>query len=75
MSKDASGNSCGKRGNDNQQFLSLALHLLQLEPGTTATIDNQIDRGKHMLYPPPILSVVWPDGLQHSLFLCKLSMP
>ncbi|MFZ9270148.1 MAG: glycosyltransferase family 4 protein [Prochlorococcaceae cyanobacterium] len=41
----------GKRGNDGQQFLSLALDPLQLEAGTSAALDNPIYRGKRLLYP------------------------
>ena len=41
----------GKRGNDGQQFLALALDPLQLEPGTSAAVDNPIYRGKRVLYP------------------------
>lgn len=41
----------GKRGNDGQQFLALALDPLQLEPGTSAAVDNPIYRGKRLLYP------------------------
>jgi glycosyltransferase involved in cell wall biosynthesis len=41
----------GKRGNDGQQFLTLALDPLQLEPGSSAALDNPIYRGKRLLYP------------------------
>jgi hypothetical protein len=41
----------GKRGNDGQQFLALALDPLQLEPGTSAAVDNPIYRGKRLLFP------------------------
>ena len=41
----------GKRGNDGQQFLSLALDPLQQLPGTSAALDNPIYRGKRLLYP------------------------
>ena len=41
----------GKRGNDGQQFLSLALDPIQLEAGTSAALDNPIYRGKRLLYP------------------------
>ena len=41
----------GKRGNDGQQFLALSLDPLQLEPGTSAAVDNPIYRGKRLLYP------------------------
>jgi hypothetical protein len=41
----------GKRGNDGQQFLALALDPLQLEPGTSAAVDNPIYRGKRLMYP------------------------
>jgi len=41
----------GKRGNDGQQFLSLALDPLQLDPGSSAALDNPIYRGKRLLYP------------------------
>lgn len=41
----------GKRGNDGQQFLALALDPIQLEPGTSAAVDNPIYRGKRLLYP------------------------
>jgi glycosyltransferase involved in cell wall biosynthesis len=41
----------GKRGNDGQQFLSLALDPLQRDPGTSAALDNPIYRGKRLLYP------------------------
>lgn len=41
----------GKRGNDGQQFLSLALDPLQADPGTSAALDNPIYRGKRLLYP------------------------
>lgn len=61
----------GKRGNDGQQFLSLALDPLQLETGTSAAVDNPIYRGKRLLYPllayalgagQPAL-IVWTLGL------------
>ena len=61
----------GKRGNDGQQFLALALDPLQLELGTSAAVDNPIYRGKRVLY--PLLSylsglgqpglIVWSPGL------------
>ena len=41
----------GKRGNDGQQFLSLALDPFQQLPGTSAALDNPIYRGKRLLYP------------------------
>ena len=41
----------GKRGNDGQQFLALALDPLQADPGTSAAVDNPIYRGKRLLYP------------------------
>lgn len=41
----------GKRGNDGQQFLALALDPLQGDPGTSAAVDNPIYRGKRLLYP------------------------
>jgi glycosyltransferase involved in cell wall biosynthesis len=41
----------GKRGNDGQQFLTLALDPLQADPGTSAALDNPIYRGKRLLYP------------------------
>jgi hypothetical protein len=41
----------GKRGNDGQQFLTLALDPLQSDPGTSAALDNPIYRGKRLLYP------------------------
>ena len=41
----------GKRGNDGQQFLALALDPLQSDPATTAAVDNPIYRGKRLLYP------------------------
>jgi len=41
----------GKRGNDGQQFLALALDPLQADPGTSAALDNPIYRGKRLLYP------------------------
>ena len=41
----------GKRGNDGQQFLSMALDPLQQLPGTSAALDNPIYRGKRLLYP------------------------
>ena len=41
----------GKRGNDGQQFLALALDPLQSDPGTSAALDNSIYRGKRLLYP------------------------
>jgi hypothetical protein len=41
----------GKRGNDGQQFLTLALDPLQRDPGTAAALDNPIYRGKRLLYP------------------------
>jgi glycosyltransferase involved in cell wall biosynthesis len=61
----------GKRGNDGQQFLSLALDPLQLDPATSAALDNPVYRGKRLLYPlvawalgggqPP--GVLWSLGL------------
>lgn len=41
----------GKRGNDGQQFLALALDPFQADPGTSAAVDNPIYRGKRLLYP------------------------
>ena len=41
----------GKRGNDGQQFLSLALDPWQLDAGSSAALDNPIYRGKRLLYP------------------------
>lgn len=41
----------GKRGNDGQQFLALATDPLQIDPGTSAAVDNPIYRGKRLLYP------------------------
>ncbi|MEI6828782.1 MAG: hypothetical protein WCK64_02875 [Synechococcaceae cyanobacterium ELA445] len=41
----------GKRGNDGQQYLSLALDPFQRDPSTTAALDNPIYRGKRLLYP------------------------
>lgn len=41
----------GKRGNDGQQFLALALDPLQRDSGTSAALDNPIYRGKRLLYP------------------------
>lgn len=41
----------GKRGNDGQQFLTLALDPFQLDPSTSAALDNPIYRGKRLLYP------------------------
>ena len=41
----------GKRGNDGQQFLALALDPLQRDPATSAALDNPIYRGKRLLYP------------------------
>ena len=49
----------GKRGNDGQQFLSLALDPLQQLPGTSAALDNPIYRGKRLLYP----LLAWLAGL------------
>jgi hypothetical protein len=49
----------GKRGNDGQQFLSLALDPLQQLPGTSAALDNPIYRGKRLLYP----LLAWLSGL------------
>ena len=49
----------GKRGNDGQQFLSLALDPLQQLPGTSAALDNPIYRGKRLLYP----LLAWLGGL------------
>ena len=41
----------GKRGNDGQQLLSLALEPLQSLPDTSRALDNPIYRGKRLLYP------------------------
>lgn len=41
----------GKRGNDGQQYLSLALDPFQRDPSTSAALDNPIYRGKRLLYP------------------------
>ena len=41
----------GKRGNDGQQFLALALDPLQQDAGTSRAVDNPIYRGKRLLYP------------------------
>lgn len=41
----------GKRGNDGQQFLALATDPFQIDPGTSAAVDNPIYRGKRLLYP------------------------
>ena len=49
----------GKRGNDGQQFLALALDPLQIDPGTSAAVDNPIYRGKRLLYP----LLAWVVGL------------
>jgi len=49
----------GKRGNDGQQFLSLALDPPQQLPGTSAALDNPIYRGKRLLYP----LLAWLAGL------------
>jgi len=49
----------GKRGNDGQQFLSLALDPLQQLPGTSAALDNPIYRGKRLLFP----LLAWLAGL------------
>jgi len=49
----------GKRGNDGQQFFSLALDPLQQLPGTSAALDNPIYRGKRLLYP----LLAWLAGL------------
>lgn len=49
----------GKRGNDGQQFLSLALDPLQQLTGTSAALDNPIYRGKRLLYP----LLAWLAGL------------
>ena len=61
----------GKRGNDGQQFLSLALDPLQLDPGTSAALDNPIYRGKRLLYP----LLAWTLGLgQPGLILWTLGL-
>ena len=41
----------GKRGNDGQQYLALALDPWQADPGTSQALDNPIYRGKRVLYP------------------------
>ena len=41
----------GKRGNDGQQYLALALDPWQADPGTSQALDNPIYRGKRLLYP------------------------
>ena len=41
----------GKRGNDGQQYLALALDPWQAHPGTSQALDNPIYRGKRLLYP------------------------
>jgi hypothetical protein len=61
----------GKRGNDGQQFLSLALDPLQQLPGTSAALDNPIYRGKRLLYP----LLAWLGGLgQPSLIPWSLGL-
>jgi glycosyltransferase involved in cell wall biosynthesis len=49
----------GKRGNDGQQFLVLAIDPLQLDPATPQAVDNPIYRGKRLLYP----LLAWVTGL------------
>lgn len=49
----------GKRGNDGQQFLSLALDPLQFNLGTSLALDNPVYRGKRLLYP----LLAWTVGL------------
>ena len=49
----------GRRGNDGQQFLSLALDPFQLNPGTSRALDNPVYRGKRLLYP----LLAWSAGL------------
>lgn len=41
----------GKRGNDGQQYLALAMDPWQADPGTSQALDNPIYRGKRLLYP------------------------
>ena len=41
----------GKRGNDGQQYLSIAADPLQLNHQTKESLDNPIYRGKRILYP------------------------
>lgn len=61
----------GKRGNDGQQFLSIALDPAQSDPGTTAALDNPIYRGKRLLYP----LLAWLLGLgQPGLILWTLGL-
>jgi len=61
----------GKRGNDGQQFLSLALDPLQREATTTATLDNPVYRGKRVLYP----LLAWMLGLgQPHLILWSMGL-
>jgi len=61
----------GKRGNDGQQFLTLALDPFQVDPSTSAALDNPIYRGKRLLYP----LVAWVAGLgQASLILWVLGL-
>ena len=49
----------GKRGNDGQQYLALALDPWQVDPGTSQALDNPIYRGKRLLYP----LMAWVIGL------------
>jgi glycosyltransferase involved in cell wall biosynthesis len=61
----------GKRGNDGQQFLSIALDPAQSDPGTTAALDNPTYRGKRLLYP----LLAWLLGLgQPGLILWTLGL-
>ncbi len=61
----------GKRGNDGQQFLALALDPLQADPGTSAAVDNPIYRGKRLLYP----LLAWLLGLgQPSLIVWTMGL-
>jgi len=41
----------GKRGNDGQQYLALAMDPFQADEGTSQALDNPIYRGKRLLYP------------------------
>ncbi len=61
----------GKRGNDGQQFLALALDPLQRDSASAEAIDNPIYRGKRMLYP----LLAWLLGLgQPAAILWSLSL-